>query len=334
MTEARPDVPAATEQAVHRCRLQPGQPGRHASVEIARRHTTRGRGDNSLGEAPGGLARGRRQADPDIGRSGQLGGEEVGEGMRLAGPRPAHDDRQQTLRHHVRRDVLRVGDTVDDRGQQAVEHRCRHRRRHPSPSTAADGDGDGALVDPVALGIHPMSEQHEWSFVEHGDLVDRRHLAYRRADAQRGQPPRQGRPRQWCRHDRRRDLVAVGEVGRQLGGDEFGDRVEVDARVAVLRGPQGEGEGEHHEIGVGVRFEQFGHHRRGVHLGRSEHPGVEPRLDDGDARRHGEHQRRLPPRNRASSSSTVRAGGCHENTPNGRSSTVGVSVPIMPRTNR
>ena len=89
-------------------------------------------------------------------------------------------------------------------------------------------------------------------------------------------PRRRFRP--WKRWPFADVAVFVGGGEGQLGIDVGGDRLEVDAGVAVLWCPHGEGDGEHDVGGCRFRRHQLGDHGRRVHLGGAEHAGIDPWL--------------------------------------------------------
>ena len=172
---------------------------------------------------------------------------------------------------------------TDDRWELAFERRRGDRRaelrRRPSP----DRHGDGALVDPLSLGVEATAEQHRRALVEDGFTVHVRHHSDR-STAAYGRQPRQTF---WPREKRTfADIAGLPSCDdRQLGVDVGSDRVEVDARVPMLRRPHGKGDGEQDVGGRRLRRHQLGDHCRRVHLGSAEHTGVDPWLEAGDVRR-------------------------------------------------
>jgi hypothetical protein len=140
-------------------------------------------------------------------------------------------------------------------------------------------------------------------------------------------------------------LRPVTRATDDLGDDRLPEITEHRATVPVSGHPSGQRDGERELVGVDTAFTRDPCGQ--VDLGRTEHAGVgerperpdllgdehtgAPHRTDGRSRAHDD----LPPPNSRSSASTVAVGGRHANTPAGRPSwSVGVSGPIMPRTNR
>ena len=117
----------------------------------------------------------------------------------------------------------------------------------------------------------------------------------------------------------------------------LGDGGQVEAGGALAHGTDGEGGGEQHLL-VGL----LGHRpeaRRDVDVGGAQHVGpVEQPEQAGSPQRQPtvvpvvDHGSTTSPDSRSESSSTITAGGCHANTPQGWPSTSGVPGPHMPRT--
>ena len=276
----------------------------------------------------GGLARRRGERDERVvvALLGQQR-DDPRHGRGLPGSRPAGDDREAPAHGRLGGDALQVVG-VEEPGKPVGERGLVHGL---VAAERAQVGRDLALLPPVAVEIERGADQAQrpalGRVLADGD---------ERARCQRGEPRLDRRPRKGGEID--------GLVGLDRGG--LADRREIDEDVAEPRGAHGERRGEG-DRRVGLAGDR-GETRGDVDVGRREHADViecpqEPGRVAGAAdvvrivrpRVFGE---RVMPALLASRTSlratTSGAGGRQANTPHGVPSTVGVSGPVIPRTNR
>jgi len=244
VVEPRRRPPPDAEQSMDGRRLRAREPLRERRLQVLR-----GVAEGNP-QSRGGLPRGCRQRDLNIGICRHQRREERGHRGGLAGPRSTDEHRERVAARAVDRSAL-LGRAITE--QRVDDGSNGPHRWQVDGGTAEQILGDSSLVDVVALGIQPRAVEHERRS-EPRDEIARRNRCR----------PAVGR-RPWERRD-------IDVVAGEIGDDRAGDGAQVDAHVPDAGCSSGKRRRQHD--GRIVLTGEPGERGRDVRIGVRQHAGL------------------------------------------------------------